>query len=66
MIKFTTLSVSAIAAVVTLSMAPLPMVVEQVGAEPFQPKVEGAPSRRVGGWNSWNDGRNSFIGRTIN
>jgi len=49
MIKFTTLSVSAIMAVVTLSMAPLPMVVEQVGAEPFQPKVEGAPSRRVGG-----------------
>lgn len=49
MIRFTVLSLPTIAAAITLLIAPLPVVVKQVAAEPFQPKVEGAPSRRVGG-----------------
>lgn len=49
MFKFATFSLSTVAAVVTLLVAPSPVTVKQVSAEPFQPKVEGAPSRRVGG-----------------
>lgn len=48
MLKLKTLGLSVMMTMVSF-LTPSPITVNQVSAEPFQPKVEGAPSRRVGG-----------------
>lgn len=49
MLKLKTLGLSVMMTMVTFLATPTSIIVNQVSAEPFQPKVEGAPSRRVGG-----------------
>jgi hypothetical protein len=49
MLKLKTLGLSMMMTMVTFLVTPVSIIGNQVNAEPFQPKVEGAPSRRVGG-----------------
>lgn len=49
MLKLKMLGLSVMMSMATLLLTPASTIINQVSAEPFQPKVEGAPSRRVGG-----------------
>lgn len=49
MLKLKTLGLSLVVTMASWLVIPSSIIVNQVSAEPFQPKVDGAPSRRVGG-----------------